>query len=106
MTSIYNQTIKMFGSQPEPIFESAEQQKAVWGREWGCDNDVGQIGINGPIPVPVPLMWKHGIASRVTSPGIGSCHWRVSPWPTASRLERIDPWVITAPLGLPVVPDV
>lgn len=45
MTSIYNQTIKMFGSQPEPIFESAEQQKAVWGREWGCDNDVGQIGI-------------------------------------------------------------
>ena len=43
MTSIYNKTIKMFGSQPEPGFESAEQQGAVWGRQWGCDNDVGQI---------------------------------------------------------------
>ena len=43
MTSIYNRTIKLFGSHPEPGFESAEQQAAVWGREWGCDNDVGQI---------------------------------------------------------------
>lgn len=43
MTSIYNQTIKLFGSQPEPGFEDASQQNAVWGREWGCDNDVGQI---------------------------------------------------------------
>jgi N-dimethylarginine dimethylaminohydrolase len=43
MTSIYNQTIKLFGSHPEPAFESREQQEAVWGRQWGCDNDVGQI---------------------------------------------------------------
>jgi N-dimethylarginine dimethylaminohydrolase len=43
MTSIYNQTIKLFGSQPEPGFESQQQQTAVWGRQWGCDNDVGQI---------------------------------------------------------------
>jgi N-dimethylarginine dimethylaminohydrolase len=43
MTSIYNQTIKLFGSQPEPGFETVSQQTAVWGREWGCDNDVGQI---------------------------------------------------------------
>lgn len=43
MTSIYNQTIKLFGSYPEPAFESSEQQAAVWGRQWGCDNDVGQI---------------------------------------------------------------
>ena len=43
MTSIYNQTIKLFGSQPEPAFESSEQQTTVWGRQWGCDNDVGQI---------------------------------------------------------------
>jgi N-dimethylarginine dimethylaminohydrolase len=43
MTSIYNQTIKLFGSQPVPGFESEEQQTAVWGRQWGCDNDVGQI---------------------------------------------------------------
>ncbi len=43
MTSIYNQTIKLFDSQPEPAFESPDQQLAVWGRQWGCDNDVGQI---------------------------------------------------------------
>lgn len=43
MTSIYNQTIKLFGSHPEPAFESRDQQESVWGRQWGCDNDVGQI---------------------------------------------------------------
>ena len=43
MTSIYNQTIKLFGSQSEPGFESKTQQESVWGRQWGCDNDVGQI---------------------------------------------------------------
>ena len=40
---IYNATIKMFGSHPEPAFESPERQISDWGREWGCDNDVGQI---------------------------------------------------------------
>ena len=40
---IYNATIKLFGSQPEPAFESRERQVADWGRQWGCDNDVGQI---------------------------------------------------------------
>ena len=39
----YQMTIKMFGSHPEPGFESREQQLDVWGRQWGCDNDVGQI---------------------------------------------------------------
>ncbi len=39
----YNQTIKMFGAAAEPVFESAEQQDAVWGRAWGCDNDVGRL---------------------------------------------------------------
>ena len=43
MTSIYNKTIKMFGSNAEPAFEAADQQVAVWGRQWGCDNDVGRI---------------------------------------------------------------
>jgi N-dimethylarginine dimethylaminohydrolase len=43
MTSIYNQTIKLFGSHPEPAFESRDQQENVWGRQWGCDNDVGRI---------------------------------------------------------------
>ncbi len=40
---IYSQTIKLFGSHPEPAFEAPEQQEYVWGRPWGCDNDVGQI---------------------------------------------------------------
>ncbi len=40
---IYNATIKLFGSQPEPAFETPERQIPDWGRAWGCDNDVGQI---------------------------------------------------------------
>ena len=39
----YNMTIKMFGADPEPAFETPEQQAAVWGRPWGCDNDVGRL---------------------------------------------------------------
>ncbi len=39
----YNMTIKMFGSDAEPAFESAAQQELVWGRQWGCPNDVGQL---------------------------------------------------------------
>ncbi len=45
MTSIYGQTIKLFGSQPEPAFESEAGQTAVWGRQWGCDNDVGTLRV-------------------------------------------------------------
>ncbi|MBT3559339.1 MAG: amidinotransferase [Rhodospirillales bacterium] len=41
---IYSATIKMFGSQPEPPFETPERLLADWGEVWGCDNDVGQIG--------------------------------------------------------------
>ena len=40
---IYNMTIKMFGPQAEPAFESPGELQASWGREWGCDNDVGQL---------------------------------------------------------------
>ena len=40
---LYQETIKLFGSQPEPAFESAARQEADWGRQWGCDNDVGQL---------------------------------------------------------------
>jgi hypothetical protein len=43
MSSIYQQTIKLFGSHPEPAFESSQQQATVWGRKWRCDNDVGQL---------------------------------------------------------------
>jgi hypothetical protein len=28
----YNQTIKLFGADAEPAFETPEQQEAVWGR--------------------------------------------------------------------------
>ena len=45
MTGIYGQTIKLFGSHPEPGFESDEQQAALWGRRWGCDNDVGRLRV-------------------------------------------------------------
>ncbi len=40
---VYNATIKLFGSHPEPAFEDPERMAAVWGRNWGCDNDVGQL---------------------------------------------------------------
>lgn len=40
---IYARTIKMFGSRPEPAFETAAELSAVWGREWGCDTDVGKL---------------------------------------------------------------
>ena len=40
---IYDMTVKMFGPQAEPAFESSGELQASWGREWGCDNDVGQL---------------------------------------------------------------
>ncbi|MCP5153323.1 MAG: amidinotransferase [Ectothiorhodospiraceae bacterium] len=39
----YNMTMKIFHSHPEPAFETPGQQEAVWGRQWGCDNDVGTL---------------------------------------------------------------
>jgi N-dimethylarginine dimethylaminohydrolase len=39
----YQATIKMFGSEPEPAFETAERQQGIWGKRWGCNSDVGQI---------------------------------------------------------------
>lgn len=57
---LYQQTIKMFGSHPEPAFESAEQQVNVWGREWGCDNDVGQLR--------VVLMHRPGNEMKIIDP--------------------------------------
>ena len=38
---LYQMTIKLFGSQPEPPFEDPGELEAVWGRAWGVDNDVG-----------------------------------------------------------------
>jgi N-dimethylarginine dimethylaminohydrolase len=39
----YNMLIKTFASAPEPAFETAAQQVAVWGQRWGCNNDVGRL---------------------------------------------------------------
>ena len=39
----YNMLIKRFPSAPEPAFESQAQQELVWGRRWGCRNDVGRL---------------------------------------------------------------
>ena len=39
----YNMLIKTFASTPEPAFETEGQQHAVWGRRWGCTNDVGKL---------------------------------------------------------------
>lgn len=41
--TLYGATIKLFGSQPEPAFEAPERLEALWGRNWGCDNDVGRL---------------------------------------------------------------
>ena len=40
---LYTSTIKHFGSQPEPAFEDEERLTRLWGRKWGCDNDVGKL---------------------------------------------------------------
>lgn len=42
---IYRATIKMFGSQPEPAFTDPSRMEALWGRDWGCDNDVGKLRV-------------------------------------------------------------
>ena len=39
----YNMLIKRFASRPEPAFESASEQEFIWGRRWGCRNDVGKL---------------------------------------------------------------
>ncbi len=28
---------------PEPGFDTPEEQIPVWGRHWGCNNDVGKL---------------------------------------------------------------
>ncbi len=89
---IYNATIKMFGSQPEPEFESAERQIKDWGEEWGCDNDVGQIR--------KVLMHRPGEEFNIVDPAkrideIGSYgdlnegwYWQSEHIPTLSELQE------------------
>jgi len=57
---IYNATIKLFGSEPKPAFESPERQLKDWGRNWGCNNDVGQIRM--------VLMHRPGDEFRIIDP--------------------------------------
>ncbi|HKL45127.1 MAG TPA: arginine deiminase family protein [Roseovarius sp.] len=42
-TGVYNATIKLFGSEPDPAFEHPDRMARIWGREWGCDSDVGTL---------------------------------------------------------------
>ncbi|MCC7272076.1 MAG: amidinotransferase [Alphaproteobacteria bacterium] len=39
----YNMLIKEFPSAPTPAFETPAEQARVWGRHWGCSNDVGAL---------------------------------------------------------------
>lgn len=57
---IYNETMKMFGVQPEPGFEDKGELERVWGRAWGVDNDVGQLR--------VVLMHRPGNEMKVVDP--------------------------------------
>lgn len=41
----YNQLITLFPSEAEPAFEDESQQEKVWGRQWGCTNDVGRLRV-------------------------------------------------------------
>lgn len=40
---VYQKTIQMFGSSPEPAFEDPLRLQKDWGQAWGVDNDVGRI---------------------------------------------------------------
>lgn len=64
----YNQLIKIFKSEPEPAFESESEQESVWGRLWGCDNDVGRL--------KAVLMHRPGVEVTIVDP--------------AKRLEGLD----------------
>ena len=39
----YNMLSKTFPSRAEPAFETESEQVEVWGRRWGCNNDVGKL---------------------------------------------------------------
>lgn len=58
---IYNQTMKLFGVEPEPAHETPSELERHWGRAWGVDNDVGQIR--------VVLMHRPGKELDIVDPG-------------------------------------
>ena len=56
----YNMLIKTFASKPEPAFETRDEMTSVWGRPWGCSNDVGQLRL--------VLMHRPGDELKVVDP--------------------------------------
>jgi N-dimethylarginine dimethylaminohydrolase len=40
---VYQKTIQLFGSSPDPAFEDPSRLTKDWGQAWGVDNDVGRI---------------------------------------------------------------
>lgn len=39
----YNMLIERFASIPEPPFEDGGELARVWGRQWGCNSDIGRL---------------------------------------------------------------
>ncbi|MGE0716987.1 MAG: dimethylarginine dimethylaminohydrolase family protein [Alphaproteobacteria bacterium] len=56
----YNMLIKEFPSVAEPAFETPAEQERVWGRRWGCNNDVGMLRL--------VLMHRPGDELKVVDP--------------------------------------
>ncbi len=89
---IYRQTMKMFGAVPEPAFEAREELERVWGRAWGCGNDVGQLR--------VVLMHRPGEEMKIVDPAkriesIGSFgdpdagwYWQSDSIPPLEEMQR------------------
>jgi len=42
---VYSATIRLFGPEPEPAFEDGGRMERIWGRDWGCDSDVGRMRV-------------------------------------------------------------
>jgi len=42
---IYSATVRLFGPEPEPAFEDGGRMERIWGRDWGCDSDVGRLRV-------------------------------------------------------------
>lgn len=40
---VYNETIRRFAAPAEPAFHTEGEMTAIWGRNWGVDNDVGRL---------------------------------------------------------------
>lgn len=73
----YHRMINIFASEPEPAFESESEQLEVWGRRWGCSNDVGRLR--------VVLMHRPGdelniVDTSMTLPEIGGFGDRETGW--------------------------